>query len=132
MPLSETKRYVVVLSFYIKMIKRKTLQVSSSKHSIKKDMFFSLGQIEIILVGQGGVRGDGGTLTPWLRAWIVPEICRSSRSLSKMTSQIKSKNWHNLGSRFHFDMQFLKVIILKGVSLNKIRCCSWSVLLLSF
>ena len=59
MPLSETKRYVVVLSFYIKMIKRKTLQVSSSKHSIKKDMFFSLGQIEIILVGQGGVRGWG-------------------------------------------------------------------------
>ena len=60
MPLSETKSYVVVLSFYIKMIKRKTLQVSSSKHSIKKDMFFSLGQIEIILVGQGGVRGMGG------------------------------------------------------------------------
>ena len=36
------------------MIKR-TLQVSSSKHSIKKDMLFSLGQIEIVLVGQGGV-----------------------------------------------------------------------------
>ena len=54
MPLSEIKSYVVVLSFYIKMIKRKTPQVSSSKHSIKKDMLFSLGQIEIILVGQGG------------------------------------------------------------------------------
>ena len=36
------------------MIKRRTLQVSSSKYSIKKDMLFSLGQIEIILVGQGG------------------------------------------------------------------------------
>ena len=36
------------------MIKRRTLQVSSSKYSIKKDMLFSLGQTEIILVGQGG------------------------------------------------------------------------------
>ena len=36
------------------MIKRRTLQVSSSKHSIKKDMLFSLGQIEIALGGQGG------------------------------------------------------------------------------
>ena len=36
------------------MIKRRTFQVSSSKDSIKKDMLFSLGQIEIILVGQGG------------------------------------------------------------------------------
>ena len=53
-PHSEIKSYVVVLSFYIKKIKRRTLQVSSSKHSIKKDMLFSLGQIEIILVGQGG------------------------------------------------------------------------------
>ena len=55
MPLSEIKSYVMVLSFYIKMIKRRTLQVSNLKHSIKKDMLFSLGQIEIILVGQGGV-----------------------------------------------------------------------------
>ena len=53
MPLSEIKSYVVVLSFYIKMIKRRTPQVSCSKHSIKIDMVFSLGQIEIILVGQG-------------------------------------------------------------------------------
>ena len=52
MPLSEIKSYVMVLSFYIK---RRTLQVSSLKHSIKKDMLFSLGQIQIILVGQGGV-----------------------------------------------------------------------------
>ena len=54
MPLSEIKSYVVVLSFYIKMIKRRTLQVSSLKHSIKKDILFSLGQTEIILVGQVG------------------------------------------------------------------------------
>ena len=37
------------------MIKRRTLQVSSSKDIIKKYMLFSLGQIEIILVVQGGV-----------------------------------------------------------------------------
>ena len=54
MLLSEIKSYVVVLCFYIKKIKRRTLQVSSSKHNIKKDMTFSLGKIEIILVGQGG------------------------------------------------------------------------------
>ena len=52
MPLSEIKSYVMVLSF---CIKRRTLQVSSLNHSIKKDMLLSLGQIEIILVGQGGV-----------------------------------------------------------------------------
>ena len=55
LPLSEIKSYVAVLSFYIKMIKRRTLQVSSLKHSIKKDMLFCLGQIEIILVGQRGI-----------------------------------------------------------------------------
>ena len=54
MPLSEIKSYVVVLSLYIKMIKRRTHQVSSSKHSIKKAMLFSLEQIETILVGQVG------------------------------------------------------------------------------
>ena len=52
MPLSAIKSCVVVLSFYIKIIKRRTLQVS--RHSIKKDMFFCLGQIEIILVGARG------------------------------------------------------------------------------
>ena len=55
MPLSEIKSYVVALSVYINMIKIRTLQVPISKHSIKKDMIFSLGQIEIILVGQGGI-----------------------------------------------------------------------------
>ena len=35
-------------------MKRRIVQVSSSKRSIKKDMLFSLGHIEIILVGQGG------------------------------------------------------------------------------
>ena len=43
------------MSFYIKMIKRRTVQVSSLKHSIKKDMLLSLGQTEIILVRHGGV-----------------------------------------------------------------------------
>ena len=66
MPLSEIKSYVVVLSFYIKMIKRRTLQVSSLKHSIKKDMLFSLGQIEIILVRHGGFLPSSPP-PPWLR-----------------------------------------------------------------
>ena len=64
MPLSEIKSYVVVLSLYIKMIKRRTHQVSSSKHSIKKDMLFGLGQIEIALVGQGGAPAKGPRIHP--------------------------------------------------------------------
>ena len=38
-PLSEIKSYVVVLSFYINMMKRRTLQACSLWHSIKKGMF---------------------------------------------------------------------------------------------
>ena len=49
---------------------------------------------------------------------------------SKITSQIKYKNWQNFGSRFDFDLRFFSnVIFLDGVSLktkfDKIRC-SWS------
>ena len=65
MPLSEIKSYVMVLSFYIK---RRTLQVSSLNHSIKKDMLLSLGQIEIILVRQGGVLLPLPPTPPLLRA----------------------------------------------------------------
>ena len=39
MTLSEIKSYVVVLSFYIKMMKRRTLQACSLKHIIKKACF---------------------------------------------------------------------------------------------
>ena len=39
MLLSEIKSYVAVLSFYIKMKKRRRLQACSLTHSIKKDMF---------------------------------------------------------------------------------------------
>ena len=35
-PLSEIKSYVVVLSFYIKMMKQRTLQACNSRHSTKK------------------------------------------------------------------------------------------------
>ena len=37
--LSEIKSYVVVLSFYIKIMKKRTSQACSLKYSIKKDMF---------------------------------------------------------------------------------------------
>ena len=50
------------------------------------------------------------------------DICRSSESFSKVTSQIKYKIWHNFGSRFDFDLWFfLKVIFLEGISVNKIK-----------
>ena len=74
MSLSEIKSYVVVLSVYIKMIKRRILQASSLKHSIKKDILFSLGQIEIILVGQVG--SPPSPLPPsWLRACSIVKKC---------------------------------------------------------
>ena len=59
----------------------------------------------------------------------MQEICRSSESLSKMTSQIKHKNWHNFGSRFNFDMRvYFKVILvlLNKIKFHKIRRHSWS------
>ena len=39
MILSEIKTYVVVMSFYMKMMKRRTLQPCSLRHSIKKACF---------------------------------------------------------------------------------------------
>ena len=52
--LSEVKSFFAVLTFYIKMMQRRTLQACSLKHSIKKACFSVQGKIEIILVGQGG------------------------------------------------------------------------------
>ena len=40
LPLSEINSYVVALSFYIKMMKRRTLQGCRLSHSIKKAMFY--------------------------------------------------------------------------------------------
>ena len=54
-PLSEVKSYVEILSFYIKMMKQKTLQTCRLKHSIKKGMFFCLGQNWNYLSLAGGV-----------------------------------------------------------------------------
>ena len=49
MSLSEIKSYAVVLSFYIKMMKRRTLQACNLKDSIKKKHIFCLGQTELKL-----------------------------------------------------------------------------------
>ena len=61
----------------------------------------------------------------------LQESCRSSESLSKVTSQIKYKNWHNVGSRFEFNLRFFLKPFSEGVSLNKIKfhkiiCRSWT------
>ena len=47
-PLSEIKSYVVVLSFYIKQMKRRTLQACILRHA------FCLGQNGLVEIGQGG------------------------------------------------------------------------------
>ena len=59
-PLSEVKSYVEILSFYIKMMKQKTLQTCRLKHSIKKGMFFCLGQNWNYLSLAGGVLAPPG------------------------------------------------------------------------
>ena len=50
-PLSEIKSYFVVLPFYIKMMKRRTLQICSFKASHQKRNVFCLGQTGLVLVG---------------------------------------------------------------------------------
>ena len=54
MPLSEIKSYVVVMSFYIKMMKRRTLQACSLRHSIKKGMLSVQGKLDLFKSGRGG------------------------------------------------------------------------------
>ena len=53
MPLSEIKCCGAVPSFYIKMMKRRTLQACSLKHSIQKDMFCVLGKMNLFRSGKG-------------------------------------------------------------------------------
>ena len=64
-PLSEIKSYVVVLPFYIKMMKRRIFQACSFKAYHQKWHVFCLGQTGLVLVGQGGVLPNP---SPWLRA----------------------------------------------------------------
>ena len=52
-PLSEIKSYVLVLSFYIKMMKRRTLQACSFWHSIKKVMLSVQGKLDLFKSGRG-------------------------------------------------------------------------------
>ena len=47
--LSEIKSYVVVLSFYIKMMKQRTFQAGSLRYSIKTSMFHVQGKLDFFL-----------------------------------------------------------------------------------
>ena len=72
-PLSEIKSYVVLLSFYIKMIKGRRLQACSLRHSIKKGMLSVLGKLDLFKLGRGEV------LLPsppplWLRASVYSKM----------------------------------------------------------
>ena len=51
---SEIKSDVVVLSCYIKMMKQRTFQACSLKHSIKKGMFYVQGKLNFFKSGRGG------------------------------------------------------------------------------
>ena len=54
-PLSEIKSYVVVLLFYIKMMKGRTLHAYSLlRHSINKGMFSVYGKLDLFKLGRGG------------------------------------------------------------------------------
>ena len=63
-PLSEIKRYVVVLSFYIKMMKRKTLQACSFKTASKKACFLFRANWTY-LSRAGGSAHPLATRLPW-------------------------------------------------------------------
>ena len=52
-PLSKIKSRGVAPSFYIKMMKRRTLQASSLKHSIQKGTLFALGKMNLFRLGKG-------------------------------------------------------------------------------
>ena len=53
-PLSEIKSYVVLLSFYIKMMKGRRLQACSLRHSIKKGMLSVWGKLDLFKSGRQG------------------------------------------------------------------------------
>ena len=53
-PLSEIKSYVVVLLFYIKMMKGRTLQAYSLRHSINKGMFSVYGKLDLFKLRREG------------------------------------------------------------------------------
>ena len=61
MALSEIKSYVEVLSFEIKMMKRKNLHVCSLKHSIKKGMLYVQGNQDVF---KSGKEKEGGGSPP--------------------------------------------------------------------
>ena len=63
--LSEIKSYVVVLSFYIKMMKQRTFQACSLKHNIKNGMFYVQGELNFF---KSGRRESSPPFPPtWLR-----------------------------------------------------------------
>ena len=65
-PLLEIKSYVVLLSFYIKMMKRRRLQACSLRHGIKNGILSVWGKLDLFKSATGGVLLPS---PPWLRAW---------------------------------------------------------------
>ena len=53
--LSEIKSYVVVLSFFIKIMKQRIFQACSLKHSTKKGMFYVQSKLNFFKSSRGGV-----------------------------------------------------------------------------
>ena len=79
---SEIKSYVVVLSFYIKMMRRRISHVNSLKHIIKKSMFSVSGKLDLFMLGRG--RGDSAPTSPsppaWLRACLYNSFFKGQLS----------------------------------------------------
>ena len=66
--LSEIKSYVVVLSFFIKIMKQRTFQACSLKHSTKKGMFYVQSKLNYFKSGRRGVLPPSPPpRPPWLR-----------------------------------------------------------------
>ena len=76
MVLSEITSYVVLMSFYIKMMKRRTLQACSLRHSIKNRMFSVFWTCLSRAVGEEGSPPPSPP-TPRLRAYAKKVITKS-------------------------------------------------------
>ena len=72
-PLLEIKGYVVLLSFYIKMMKGRRLQACSLRHGIKNGMLSVWGKLDLFKSARRAVLPPPPPLpaprSPWLRAW---------------------------------------------------------------
>ena len=104
--LSEIKSYVVVLSFFIKMMKQRTFQACSLKYSTKKGMFYVQDKLKFFKSGRGQ---SSPCSSAWLRAWyifIYPWHTKCSKFIPKFKTEIFEYIYTNLSCIFWLNIFF--------------------------